>query len=116
MCAFPLLPAGTYELTIEATGFKTVAQKDILLTVGAVVTMDAKLEVGGITETVSVAADVPVVETSRSNFATTVNERSIIELPVKGRNFIDFTVLTPGVVKDPTRGGDLAFGGQRGPN
>ena len=110
------LPAGTYELTIEATGFKTVAQKDILLTVGAVVTMDAKLEVGGITETVSVAADVPVVETSRSNFATTVNERSIIELPVNGRNFIDFTVLTPGVVKDPTRGGDLAFGGQRGPN
>src|SRR5437879_12523634 len=110
------LPAGTYELTIEATGFKTVAQRDILLTVGAVVTMDAKLEVGGITETVSVAADVPVVETSRSNFATTVNERSIIELPVNGRNFIDFTVLTPGVVKDPTRGGDLAFCGQRGPN
>ena len=39
-----------------------------------------------------------------------------MELPVNGRNFIDFTTLTPGVVKDPTRGGDLSFGGQRGPN
>ena len=110
------LPAGNYDLTIEAPGFKTAAQKEILLTVGAVVTIDAKLEVGGITETVSVAEEVPLIETTRSNVATTVNTRSIIDLPVNGRNFIDFTVLTPGVVKDPTRGGDLAFGGQRGPN
>src|SRR5215471_10983156 len=114
--SFNGLPAGSYDLTIEAPGFRSVARKDIPLTVGAVVTMDTKLEVGGITETISVAAEVPVIETERSNFATTVNTRSIVDLPVNGRNFIDFTVLTPGVVKDPTRGGDLAFGGQRGPN
>ena len=45
-----------------------------------------------------------------------MDEQSIVGLPVNGRNFIDFTVLTPGVVRDPTRGGDLSFGGQRGTN
>ncbi len=64
------LPAGNYDLTIEAPGFKTAVQKNVPLTVGAVVTVDAKLEVGGVTETVSVAEEVPVIETTRSNVAT----------------------------------------------
>ena len=46
--SFSRLPAGTYDLTVESPGFKTIAQKDIQLTVGAVVTMDTRLEVGGI--------------------------------------------------------------------
>jgi len=114
--SFATLPAGTYELKVENQGFKTAVQQGITLTVGAVVTVDAKLEVGGVTEEVSVAFEAPVIETTRSDLATTVDNRAIVDLPVNGRNFIDFTVLTPGVVKDPTRGGDLAFGGQRGPN
>ena len=55
-----------------------------------------------------------MIETERSQAATTVNERAVADLPVNGRNFISFTTLTPGVVVDPTRGGDLSFGGQRG--
>ena len=43
------------------------------------------------------------METERTQTSTTVNEKSVADLPVNGRNFIDFTVLTPGVVKDPTR-------------
>jgi len=114
--ALSRLPVGSYDLTVEFKGFKTVQQKSIPLTVGAVLTIDVRLEVGAATETVSVSAEPPVVETTRSNSSSTVTSRSITDLPVNGRNFIDFTVLTPGVVKDPTRGGDLAFGGQRGPN
>jgi hypothetical protein len=114
--SFNGLPAGKYELTIGTPGFRTIDHKDVVLSVGSLITIDGKLEVGGITETVSVAAEAPVIETSKSNFATTVDTRSIVDLPVNGRNFIDFTTLTPGVVRDPTRGGDLAFGGQRGPN
>ena len=110
------LPAGNYDLTIEAPGFKTVVQKNVPLTVGAVVTVDAKLEVGGVTETVSVAEEVPVIETTRSSVATTIDMRSVADLPINGRSFLDLAVLTPGVVRDPTRGGDLAFGGQRGPS
>jgi hypothetical protein len=59
--------------------------------------------------------EAPVVEATRTTTSTEVNARSVADLPVNGRNFIDFTALTPGVVKDPTRSGDLSFGGQRGP-
>ena len=110
------LPSGNYDLTIEAPGFKMVIQKNVPLTVGAVVTVDAKLEVGGITESVSVADVIPVIETTRSNVATTIDMRSVADLPLNGRSFLDLAVLTPGVVRDPTRSGDLAFGGQRGPS
>src|SRR5262249_27674588 len=43
-----------------------------------------------------------------------VNSKSVDDLPINGRNFLDFTLLTPGVVRDPSRSGDLSFGGQRG--
>lgn len=114
--SFNRLPVGEYELTVEAAGFKTFVQKGIVLTVGATATIDLNLQVGSTSETMSVTSDAPVIETTTSTASSTVDEQSIVGLPVNGRNFIDFTVLTPGVVKDPTRGGDLSFGGQRGTN
>ncbi|MDQ6678202.1 MAG: TonB-dependent receptor [Acidobacteriota bacterium] len=113
---FVRVPVGAgYVLSVEQSGFRTARQEGIRLDVGAVVTLDVALQVGANSEVVSVAADIPIVETGRSQTATTVNERAVADLPVNGRNFIDFTRLTPGVVTDPTRGGDLSFGGQRGP-
>ena len=112
--SFPRLPVGSYDLTIEAAGFKSSKRTGVMLNVGAVVTLDVNLEVGAAQETVSVTAEVPVVESTRSTTATTVTEQQVRALPINGRNFLDFTVLTPGVVRDQTRGGDLSFGGQRG--
>jgi len=113
---FVRVPVGPgYELTTEQPGFRPTRQEGIKLDVGAVITLDLALQVGGNTEVVSVAADIPLIETGRSQTATTINERAVADLPVNGRNFIDFTRLSPGVVTDPTRGGDLSFGGQRGP-
>jgi hypothetical protein len=114
--SFNHLPVGDYELTVEKTGFKTLNQTGITLTVGASATIDLNLQVGSTAETMSVTSDAPIVETTTSNSSSTVDQQSIVGLPVNGRNFIDFTVLTPGVVRDPTRGGDLSFGGQRGTN
>ena len=54
------------------------------------------------------------VETTRTSISSVVNERAIQNLPVNGRNFLDFATLTPSVVRDPTRQGDLAVGGQKG--
>ncbi len=108
------MPVGTYDLTIQQTGFKISKRTGIPLGVGAVVTFDVALELGATQETVNVTAEVPVVETTRSQTSTVVNSQAVAELPINGRNFLDFTVLTPGVTRDPTRGGDLAFGGQRG--
>jgi hypothetical protein len=111
---FPNLPVGTYDVTIEKQGFSSVKRTGVMLAVGAVVTLDTPLQIGTTQETVSVTAETPVVETTRSATATTVTQQAVSELPVNGRNFIDFTTLTPGVVKDPVRGGDISFAGQRG--
>ena len=113
---FSRLPVGTYDLVIEAAGFKNARRSGINLEVGAVASVAVTLEIGAAQDTVTVTAEAPVVESTRSQSSTTVSEKAVANLPVNGRNFIDFTTLTPGVVKDPTRGGDLSFAGQRGPS
>lgn len=107
------LPVGAYELRVEAQGFKVVKRTGVALKVGAVATIDVSLEIGATTEAVTVTGEVPVVESTRSQTSTTVDEKAVRDLPINGRNFLDFALLTPGVLADP-RGGDLSFGGQRG--
>lgn len=111
---FVRLSVGTYKLSIEKAGFKVLKSQDITLTVGAVGTFNAQLEIGTATQVTTVTSEAPLVETTRVSTSTTVNEKAVRDLPINGRNFLDFTVLTPGVVRDQTRGGDLSFGGQRG--
>lgn len=107
------LPVGRYDLTIDKQGFKQTRRTGILLSVGALVTYDIALELGTTQEAITVTADVPMVESTRSQTSTVINEKAVADLPIKGRNFLEFAILTPGVVVDP-RGGDLSFGGQRG--
>ncbi|HYO81924.1 MAG TPA: TonB-dependent receptor [Bryobacteraceae bacterium] len=111
---FVRVPVGRYSLNIEASGFKGSRRENIALAVGAIATLDVALEIGTAAESVTVTAETPVVETTRSQTSTTVTEKAVRDLPINGRNFLDFATLTPGVVRDP-RGGDLSFGGQRGP-
>src|SRR6266849_557956 len=112
--SFSSLPAGAYDVAVEKAGFKLAKLTAAGLTVGAVATLDVKLEVGAVADTVSVTAEVPVVETTRSQTSTVIDSAAVAELPINGRNFLDFTLLTPGVVRDPSRNGDISFGGQRG--
>jgi hypothetical protein len=110
---FSGLPVGQYDVAVDAQGFKAVKRTGLQLEVGAAATLDIRLEVGAAQETVSVTADAPVIETTRTSAASNVTEKAVANLPVNGRNFIDFTLLTPGVVRD-VRGGDISFAGQRG--
>jgi hypothetical protein len=109
----PLLPVGQYEVRAELPGFKTFRTPDIALTVGQTLTLSIRLDLGPLSEAVEVSGSTPVIETSRSQVSSTVNEVAIANLPVNGRNFIDFALLTPGVTKD-VRTGDISFAGQRG--
>src|SRR6185369_5977075 len=111
---FTALPVGAYELSVEAAGFKTSKLSGVNLSVGAVATADVRLEIGTVQDTVTITAEVPVVESTRSQTSTVVDSRAVAELPINGRNFLDFTLLTPGVSRDLTRFGDISFGGQRG--
>src|SRR5262249_4066264 len=108
------LPPGVYDVEIEASGFKTAKMTGVTLGVGGIATLDVKMEVGGIEESISVSAAAPVIETTRSQTSTLMDERAVSDLPINGRNFLDFTLLTPGVSRDLTRFGDISFGGQRG--
>ena len=71
------------------------------------------MAVSGVAETVNVSGGTPIIETSRSQVSSTITETSVQNLPVNGRNFIDFALLTPGVTRD-VRTGDISFAGQRG--
>ena len=109
----PLLPVGSYDVTAELAGFTTTRQSDVPLTLGQTVTLRLEMAVASVAEKVLVSSVSPIVETARSQVSSTVNERAIANLPVNGRNFIDFALLTPGVTRD-VRTGDISFAGQRG--
>jgi hypothetical protein len=108
-----LLPPGSYDLSVKAGNFAEARLPGVRLSVGQKLNLDVQLRVAAGSETVNITAEAPIVETSRPSVSSSVAERQVQNLPVNGRNFLDFVTLTPGVVRDP-RGGDLSFGGQRG--
>jgi outer membrane receptor protein involved in Fe transport len=108
------LPPGSYTVKVTGVqGFMTWSGNNAVVTVGGRTPVDAQLSVSGEAVTVDIFSEGQTVETTRTSVATTVNERSIQNLPINGRNFQDFSTLSPGVIRDP-RGGDLSVGGQRG--
>lgn len=94
----PLLPLGTYRVSAELEGFKKFEQTGITLRAGQTAVIDVKLEVGTLTEVVSVTADTPVVDVGRIDQGRTLNEREIKDLPLTSRNPYNFALLQPGVV------------------
>ena len=111
----PLLQPGIYKVTTTAaSGFAAATYENVKVTVGAKNTLEIALTAGGSTNVVDVSAEGQGVETTRTSISSTVDEKRVINLPTNGRNFLDFVVLTPGIVRDPTRSGDLAVGGQKG--
>jgi len=110
-----LLPPGRYRVeTNPASGFGASKYENVQVTVGAQTSLEIALTAGGSVNVVDVTADGQGVEATRTSISSTVDERKVINLPTNGRNFLDFATLTPGVVRDPTRSGDLAVGGQKG--
>src|SRR5215831_3383365 len=108
-----LLPVGRYDVSVEFSGFSPYRQPGLLLTVGKTETLNVRLSVAGARQEVSVTDEAPIVETSRTQVSSTVDDRAVANLPVNGRSFIDFILLTPGVTRD-VRTGDISFAGQRG--
>lgn len=112
---FVLLPPGNYRVeTAAALGFGPAKYENVRVTVGAKTTVEIALAAGATVNVVDVNAEGQGVETTRTSISSTVDERRVMNLPTNGRNFLDFATTTPGVVRDPTRSGDLAVGGQKG--
>jgi len=108
----PLLPVGNYEVTAALQGFATAKAPDLVLTIGQTLTVNLTLRVAA-AEEILVTAEAPVIEVGRTQQSSTVGAQAVANLPVNGRNFIDFVLTTPGVTRD-VRLGDISFAGQRG--
>ncbi|HSS19760.1 MAG TPA: TonB-dependent receptor [Pyrinomonadaceae bacterium] len=118
---FVSLPPGDYEVTVEANGFKKTVLSGVKLTVGQRADLDIALEVGVVSEVVTISgATAELVETSKTAVATTIDQQRIENLPINERNYLSFALTTSTVGRDngrpigpaPTTG--LNFGGQRG--
>ena len=112
---FLQLPPGAYTVTFSLSGFATLVQENVQLTVGQTVTVPAVLKVSGVAETVTVTTSPGVVESTRTASANTLNELTVGTTPILGRKFEDLLTLTPGVsiVQGPD-GDEITFAGQRG--
>ena len=98
----PSLPPGGYELTTSATGFAKYTQTGIQLSVGQTATVNVNLKVTSVNETVTVNTEVPPVETTRTEISQVIDTKQIDSLPISGRQFTDFALLTPGVATGRT--------------
>jgi len=101
------LPAGTYIITVEQTGFSTTSSS-IELTLNRIATFHIQLQVAGVGGEVNVTDVLPLVETSSSSTGSVVTPRQIQELPVNGREYLDLLQLVPGVAINRQSGGDNA--------
>jgi hypothetical protein len=96
------LPPGHYELTIEAAGFGKSTQTGIVLTVGQVATIDVVVKVASTAEKVVVTTETQPVEPTRTEISQVISTNQIQSLPISGRLFTDFALLTPGVTTGRT--------------
>ena len=111
---FPALLPGTYELTAEAKGFKRAVRDNVVVEVQQVVRIDPVLEVGNVTETVEVRAEIPLLQASTSSLGQIIDNQKILDLPLEGRNTIELMALTTGVVPLNNFGGLPALGNAYG--
>ncbi len=93
----PLLKPGTYRIEVSVAGFKTFQQDGIVLQVQQQARVDVKLDVGDVTESVSVVADAALLESSSSSVGKVVDNKRILDLPLNTRNVYNLIYLTPGV-------------------
>jgi hypothetical protein len=113
------LPPGTYEVRAELANFSPATARDIVVQVGSSTTVDFPLAVG-VTETVAVTAESPLVQTTNSDVGQVITSGLIENMPMSGRRFQDLSLLVPGTrpsnYYDPTKTevGGISYGGATG--
>jgi hypothetical protein len=107
------LQPGVYDLEATAKGLATVKRSQITVEVGRTTTVDLSLSLQQTTETVSVTGEAPVVTTDQQDFSINLNQTSVNNLPINGRRWFNFALMTPGTVTDGGFG-DISFRGISG--
>ncbi|HET7106695.1 MAG TPA: TonB-dependent receptor [Candidatus Acidoferrum sp.] len=105
------LQPASYRVKIEAKGFAAFTAETVIVQVGSVTDLPAKLNFSSHGETVVVSAESPAINTTSQDFAPLVDQTQISNLPINGGRWSDFALLTPGVVNDSNGFGLLSFRG-----
>jgi hypothetical protein len=103
------LPPSSYSVTIETSGFQKEIRKDVVVNVGQTVILDFRLQLASATAHVEVTEELPVVETERGSQADTLTQEDIANLPIDRRDYLTFTLLTPGVSNSTRLASDQDF-------
>jgi hypothetical protein len=111
----PALPPGAYLVTAELSGFTKEQVEDVVLVIDQTATINFSMKPAAVAETITVASDAALVDTTASTVSTSVSNRQIQDLPVASRRWIDLAMLTPGTSQDNIRGffyrGNVNLGG-----
>jgi hypothetical protein len=105
------LTPGTYTVTVSRDGFAPYKAEQVIVQVGSLTDVSPRLVVGGGKETVEVTAEAPQINYTSPEFAPTLNQEAISNLPINGGRWSSFAALTPGVVSDSSGFGLLSFRG-----
>src|ERR1700747_3492262 len=114
------IPPGRYKMTVDGGGsFGTYENPSVVLTVGESASFDPRLELKGMQQTVTVSAETAPIETTKTEVSDTVEQRRIDNLPINGRNYINFTLTNSQTTRDvsptigPAPNSGLSIGGAR---
>ncbi len=100
----PALPPGVYSVQVQMSGFETQLAKDLVLEVSKNSVQNFGLKVASTTEVVTVEATAPMIESTTVTVGQTINQRTVQEIPLNGRHFVDLGLLIPGSVTPPQNG------------
>ncbi len=100
----PALPVGVYSVAVKAPGLTAMEAKGIPVEVGSTATQNFTLSVSSSSQVVVIEASAPLVDTSTASVGSIVNERTVQEIPLNGRHFVDLAQLTTGTVEGPAVG------------
>jgi hypothetical protein len=103
------LPPSSYSVAVETSGFQKEIRKDVVVNVGQTVILDFHLQLASATAQVEVTGELPVVETERGSQADTLTQEDIANLPIDRRDYLTFTLLTPGVSNSTRLASDQDF-------
>lgn len=100
----PALEPGVYSVTVEMSGFQSQQATNLVLEVSSNAVQNFSLKVATTSETVTVEATAPVIETTTMTVGQTINQRTVQDIPLNGRHFVDLALLVPGTVTPPANG------------
>ena len=105
------LPVGTYSITVEHEGFQQLKQTGVMLNVATTVTLNVTLTIGSVKQEVVVTSEAPIIDKADASTGTVLDNQEVGELPINGRDYARFSLLTPGAVFRSNYIADLTFDG-----